>query len=91
MAGHLETKFIEHKRFREIERVIFSEFRDYTRIRGSLKYSRLPEGRGETPDIEAWSAERAIPAGHVWGSKRGYFEIHYSPAKKQVTKIYLVA
>lgn len=88
MAQHIETKNFKQKKFREIEHGIehaFKKSRGY--MRTSMVYKFI-EKRGE---IEVYTVEKKIPKGIMWGSDRGYFEIHYDIWNNIIKNIYLVA
>ena len=98
MAQHVPIEFLTNKIFRSIEEGIKKDF-NLNRFSTSLKYTKLVDliGEGaikdyrENPNDEVYTTNRYIGKGVVWGTSRGYFEIHYDKVKKEIINIYLVA
>lgn len=95
MAQHVPIQSFTQKAFKKIGEAIHN---DFTRSRGlmktSMKYnfdSLKSSFLAEDEQDEVYMANRRIPKGIVFGSQRGYFEVHYNREKGKVTNIYLVA
>ena len=93
MAQHIPIKQFKQRVFKNIENSIIKDFKNH-RIKCSLKYSfdkEISRFYKENDNEEVYFTERYIGEGHIYGSTRGSFEIHFDKVKKKINIIYLVA
>lgn len=88
MAQHYPIESFKQKRFKVIANGIDYAF---AKSRGLMKTSMSFQFIGEQEGNEVYLVKRRIPAGIVYGSEIGDFEVHYSPVSRKIVMIYLVA
>lgn len=92
VAQHIPIKALKQKVFQRIEKAIKKDFTS-PYIKGSLKYQFEYTENDNTGkyNCDVFGANRYIGKGFVWGTERGYFEIHFNKIKRQIEEIYFVA
>lgn len=90
MSGHLRlTKSNDNKTLDKLySGVLYDMERNYSGLRGSLKYMELPQDYREEDDTNVFTKQVSVPSSLVIGG-RAALEVHVNG--KELNSVYLVA